>query len=226
MSAQPGRKTSRYLDAAERMPEGGMIVAPDVSWEEYELLLDELGDRNRFRVSYDQGRLEIMSPSAKHEKYKDMLLRLADIIADELDCDLESFGSTTFKRASEEQGAEPDTSFYVQNAERVAGKDHIDLATDPPPDVIAEIDIARGSSGKLETYAGLGVPEVWQYDERKLRIRHLTEQGYVEAPVSRVFPFLTGDVLTRFLERSKTEKQRTVLKSFRQWVRAHRPKTP
>jgi hypothetical protein len=72
----------------------------------------------------------------------------------------------------------------------------------------------------------LGVPEIWKYDERELQIHHLTEQGYVKAPASRVFPFLTGEVLTRFLERSKTEKQRTVLKSFRQWMRTHRPKTP
>jgi len=194
MSVRPVRKTSSFLAAAEHLPEGGTLIVPDVAWEEYERLLAELGDRARFRVSFDHGRLEIMSPSAKPEKYKDMLLRLADVIADELDCDLESFGSTTFKREPNDQGAEPDTSFYIQNAERVAGKDQIDLTTDPPPDVVAEIDIARGSSGKFDTYAGLGVPEIWKYDERELQIHHLTEQGYVQAPASRVFPWSSRSI--------------------------------
>ena len=226
MSAQPARKPVRLLSAIEHLPTGGTLIVPDVAWEDYEGLLTELNDNNRVRVSYDRGRLEIMSPLSKHEKYKDMLLRLADVIADELDCDLESFGSTTYKQEPKEQGAEPDTSFYVQNADRVAGKDQIDLAIDPAPDVIAEVDISSASSGKFNIYAGLGVPEVWRYDEKRLQIHHLTNQGYIEAPASRAFPFLTGEALTEFLERSKTEKQRAVLKSFRKWVQTHRPKMP
>jgi len=51
------------------------------------------------------------------------ILRLADVAADEMDCDLESSGSTTFKEESFAKGAEPDTCFYVQHAVRVAGKE-------------------------------------------------------------------------------------------------------
>jgi Uma2 family endonuclease len=144
MSAQPARKPIRLLSAIEHMPTGGTLIVPDVAWEDYEGLLTELNDSSRVRVSYDQGRLEIVSPLSKHEK----------------------------------------------------------------------------------NYAGLGVPEVWRYDEKRLQIHHLTNQGYVEAPASRAFPFLTGEALTEFLERSKTEKQRAVLKSFRKWVQTHRPKMP
>jgi hypothetical protein len=32
-----------------------------------------------------------MTPSSKHEKYKELILRLADTAADELGCDLDSF---------------------------------------------------------------------------------------------------------------------------------------
>jgi len=215
-------QTANYLDAIAHLPAGGTLILADVPWTEYEQLLADLGDGYAVRVSYDQGRLEIMTPSAKREKYKDLILRLADTAADELGCDLDSFGSTTFKQEQLAKGAEPDTCFYVQNAAGVIGKDQIDLSTDPPPDVVVEIDVAHGSASKLAIYASLGVPELWWYDERRLQIYHLTGQGYVEAPGSRAFPVLTSDVLSRFLERSKTEPQRAVLRSFREWLRAQR----
>ncbi|PYV13463.1 MAG: hypothetical protein DMG07_14395 [Acidobacteria bacterium] len=214
--------TANYLDAIAHLPSGGTLILTEVPWAEYEQLLAELGEGYAVRVSYDQGRLEIMTPSAKHEKYKELILRLADLAADELGCDLDSFGSTTFKREQLAKGAEPDTCFYVQHAASVTGKDRIDLGIDPPPDVVVEIDVAHDSTGKLAIYASLGVPELWRYDERRLQIYHLTDREYVEAPGSRAFPVLTSDVLSRFLERSKTEPQRAVLKSFREWLRTQK----
>ena len=215
-------QTANYLDAIAHLRSGGTLILTEVPWTEYEQLLAELGEGYAFRVSYDRGRLQIETPSAKHEKYKDLILRLADLAADELGCDLDSFGSTTFKREQLAKGAEPDTCFYVQHAASVTGKDRIDLGIDPAPDVVVEIDVAHDSTGKFAIYASLGVPELWRYDERRLEIYDLTDRGYVEAPGSRAFPALTGDVLSRFLERSKTEPQRAVLRSFRAWLRERR----
>jgi Uma2 family endonuclease len=215
-------QTASYLDAIAHLPAGGTLILGDVPWVEYEQLLADLGDGYAARVSYDQGRLEITAPSAKHEKYKELILRLADTAADELGCDLESFGSTTFKQEQIAKGAEPDTCFYVQHAASVTAKDRIDLSTDPPPDVVVEIDVAHDSRSKLAIYASLRVPELWVHDERRLRIHHLTEQGYVEAPASLAFPPLNGGVLSRFLEQTKTKPQSAVLRSFREWLRAQR----
>jgi Uma2 family endonuclease len=215
--------TATYLDAIEHLPAGGTLILPDVSWEDYEQLLTELGEGYGVRVNYDQGRLEIMSPSAKHEKYKELIAYLARAIADETGRDLESFGSTTFKQQRSAKGAEPDTCFYIQHAAQVAGKDLIDLSADPPPDIIVEVDVAHSSLGKFAFYARLGVPEIWRYDEQQAHIYHLTEQDYAEAEASRAFPFLTRAALSHFLARSKAEGQSAILRSFRQWVRAHRP---
>ena len=212
-----------YLDAIEHLPAGGTLILNDVSWEEYEQLLADLGNSNAVRVSYDRGRLEIMSPTFGHEKYKDLILRLTDIVADEMGLLLETAGSTTFKQRELAQGAEPDTCFYIQNADRIIGKTKIDLTTDPPPDVIVEIDVTHESTGKLAFYAALGVPEIWHYDERRMRIYHLTGQQYVEMPASLVFPILTSDALTGFLEQSKTEGQGATRRSFREWLRTQRP---
>lgn len=212
-----------YIDAIEHLPSGSTLIVPEVSWSDYEQLLAELGEGYAVRVSYDQGRLEIMSPSAKHEKYKELILRLAYCIADETGCDLESFGSTTFKEEQVAKGAEPDTCFYVQHAAAMRDKEVIDLSTDPPPDVVVEVDISHSSLGKFAFYASLGVPEIWRYDGKRLQIYHLMPQGYVEASASRAFPFLSRDVLSQFLERGKTAGQSATLRAFREWLRTHRP---
>ncbi len=216
-------QTANYMDAIEHLPAGSTLILTDVSWEEYEQLLANLGNSYGVRISYDQGRLEIMSPSLDHEMYKELILGLARIVAEESGLTLESRGSTTFKHEQFAGGAEPDTCFYVQNAGRIIGRNRIDLKTDPPPDIVVEIDVAHQSTSKFPFYASLGVPELWRYDERHAQIYHLMEQRYVEMPASRAFPILTGEVLSRFLEQSKAEGQSKTLRVFREWMRAHGP---
>jgi Uma2 family endonuclease len=219
MSAQPARKTSKLLKAIEHLPEGSTLTLRDVSREVYAQLLDDLGDSNRVRVSYYQGRLEIMSPSPIHEMFKELILRIADAYSLISDCELESLGSTTFTPGTFGAGAEPDTCFYVQNAARIIGKAKIDLNIDPPPDVAVEIDISSDSIDKLAIYQSLRVPEVWIYNGERLRIHQLADQGYIEAPKSSAFPLLTTDALTEVLEKSKTKGQSAALRSFRAWLR-------
>jgi Uma2 family endonuclease len=218
--------TTNYLGAVETLPAGGTLILTDVPFEEYEQLLTDLsanrGLRRRVRVSYYRGRLWVMTLSPLHERFKDLALRLAQILSEEVGCNLESLGSTTFKSDAFSPGAEPDTCFYVANASAVIGKEKIDLGIDPPPDVVVEIDLSHSSPGKQELYAAMGVPELWSYDLRRARIYHLSPQGYVEAAASRTFPLLTAEALTDFLEQSKTEGQSAALRGFREWVRQRR----
>ncbi len=209
---------TNYIDLIERLPAGGTLILPDVSWEEYEQLLADLGDSNRFRVNYGGGRLKVMSPSSSHEMFKELIQNIALIVTMETGVVFESRGSTTFRQEQFEHGAEPDTCFYIENASRIIGKARIDLDTDPPPDVIVEIDISHDSTSKLDFYAALGVPELWRYDERRAKIYHLIDRNYVEMPASLALPPLTADALTGFLEQSKTEGQSAALRSFRAWL--------
>ena len=213
-------QTANYMDAIAHLPAGGSLILNDVPWEEYEELLSDLGEGYAVRIAYDRGRLEIMSPTARHEMYKDLLLRLVDSLAEtKEDLVLETRGSTTFKEKQLLQGAEPDTCFYVENAKRIIGKGDIDLAKDPPPDIIVEVDVSHQSTGKLSFYSAIGVPEIWRYDERQVRILHLVDGRYVEMPSSLTFPVLTDKVLTDALEQSKTEGQSAALRTFRQWLK-------
>ena len=69
----------------------------DVAWEDYEWLLHELGDSSHPRITYSNGRLEVMSPSTKHEKYKNLTNELVPALCYELEMDAVSFGSFTMK---------------------------------------------------------------------------------------------------------------------------------
>ena len=55
-------RSACYIDAVDHLPPTALLVFPQVAWEEYEELLQDLGDQPGLRVSYDEGRLEIMSP--------------------------------------------------------------------------------------------------------------------------------------------------------------------
>src|SRR6266404_2865850 len=71
-------RTADYLDAIEHLPQGATLVIQKSSWDDYEWLLEDLRDRPHLRISYDRGKLEIMSPLPEHEEYGrfiDLLVR-------------------------------------------------------------------------------------------------------------------------------------------------------
>jgi Uma2 family endonuclease len=221
MAAMTRANAATYRDAVAHLPPDGTLILNGVTWDEYESLADHLGDHSPVRITYDQGRLEVMSPSTKHEKYSDMVTYMLRALAGKLGRPLESFGRATFKQQWLDRGVEPDACFYVENAASVATTEEIDLAKDPPPDIAVEIDISHGSTTKFGIYAGMRVPEVWRYDGRhaQMHIYHLAEQGYFEMTNSLAFPILTADTLSEFLAQSKAQGQTTALESFADWMR-------
>lgn len=212
--------TTDYLDAIAHLPAGATLRLPDIGWDEYEELLLELMNRPGLRVSYDTGRVEIMSPLPEHEEYKEFILRLVQVLSEIINVVLETRGSATYKRRRGAKGVEPDTSFYVQNATRIIGQRTIDLEIDPPPDVAVEIDTTNEPLSKVPIYAALGVPEIWRYDGHQAYIYHLTNENYTEASASCAFSLLPAVALSEFLEQSKTQGQTMALTAFRQWVQA------
>jgi Uma2 family endonuclease len=138
-------------------------ILHDVSWETYESLLADHLDRSAPRFTYDQGVLEIMSPSSEHEEISDLIKQMVYTLAGEMNLDIRGFGSTTFRREDIKRGFEPDACFYIQSVDRIKGVTKLDLATQPPPDLVVEIDITHPSLDKFPIYAQVGVPEVWRY---------------------------------------------------------------
>ena len=215
----PIATATNYLEAIAYMPMGASLCVNNVAWADYEQLMDDLRGNNSVRVYYDHGRMEIMSPLRKHEAPVGIIARLISVLSDELEIDIEPLGSTTLKSEMQEQGAEPDDSFYVQNAAAVIGKDDLDLAHDPPPDIVIESDLTSSSLDKLPIYAGLGVPEIWLISKQQVRVLVLTGNQYQDAVKSSVFPFLPAETLTEFISQGINEGATAAARAFRDWVK-------
>ncbi|MFL6214780.1 MAG: Uma2 family endonuclease [Blastocatellia bacterium] len=200
------------------------VVLYDVSWATYEHLLADHLDSSSPRFTYDGGTLEIMSPSMEHEEANRGIAAMVEAIADQWRIDLMNLGSTTFKRVDFKKGFEPDTCFYFENAKRIRGKRKVDLYSDPPPDLVIEIDITSDSIDKLPIYAALGIPEVWRYIGNRLVMLTLAGNNYAEAEQSIALPGLTGQVIVRFIEALSTMERAEWVERIREWARSHRPK--
>lgn len=198
------------------------VILRNVSWQLYEHLLAEHVDVCNPRFAYDRGSLEIMVIPFEHEELNRLVADLFTTIADEAGIDFINGGSTTFTREDLEKGIEPDTCFYIRNAERVRGKKRIDLAEDPPPDLVIEIDITHPSLDKFPIFADLGVPEVWRYEGQSLTIFKLEGESYIAQASSGVLPGVTCDGLTELISNSRQTKRTAWLRGVREWARTLR----
>jgi Uma2 family endonuclease len=196
------------------------ILLHDVSWETYQSLLVDQQDRSVPRLTYDGGVLEIMSPSGEHEEVNDRFKYLVLAIAEEMDLDLRTFGSKTFKRADLAKGFEPDSCFYIQNVAGISETIDPDLSVHPPPDIVVEIDLTHPSLDKFPIYAQTGVPEVWIYSNQRVFIHLLHEGDYKESEMSKALPGVTATALTRFINEAPQMKLRQWLRSVRDWARS------
>ena len=98
---------SAYLDAIAHLPAGATLILLDVEWDDYERLVDENSrSRSSVRITYDRGRLEVMSPTSEHDHLADMCTLIAHVLGEETGSDVESFGSTTLKQTRLVKGAE------------------------------------------------------------------------------------------------------------------------
>jgi Uma2 family endonuclease len=213
------KKASRIINRKmiEQLPADSQITLHNVRWEEYERLLEDVGEASGWRISYDKGEVEIMVLSPKHENYSSLLERMISLLSLRLRIKTLSFGSMTMKKG-EEKGSEPDCCFYIQSANLIGKKKEFDFSVDPPPDVVVEIDVHHKSDNKFSIYASLGVPEFWLYDEKKVFIYLLRKGKYVEVRKSKALPMLTSKVLTTFLNRSRDEDQYETLLAFEEWL--------
>jgi Uma2 family endonuclease len=194
---------------------GSMITIHDVTWEQFEAILEEREAAGiRTRVAYSKGTLEIMSPLPVHERPHRIIGYIVTTLLDVQGRDWEDFGSTTFKKKAKVAGLEPDTCFYIQNADKVRDRKKIDMTVDPPPDLAIEADVT--SKTTLDIYEALEVPEVWIYTEEKFTINVLTEGKYVESSISPTFPDLPiQELIPQLVDRVFTDGSSKMLRELR-----------
>jgi Uma2 family endonuclease len=212
--------TVRYPEILDRLPNDSTLILHGISWEEYESILEDLGENAGMRISYDRGRLQVVTLSPEHESYAELIKQLVGLLSLRLRIRVLHFGSATMKTKHQGKGSEPDACFYVQNAHLIGGKKQLDFSNDPPPDVIVEVDLHHESLSKFPIYAALKVPEIWRYDGQTLTIYYLQQDHYVSIESSRALPLLTSSTLTGFLSRGQHEDQYETLLAFESWLQA------
>lgn len=197
---------------------GQRLQLQEIDWDEFEAILDELGEHRASRIAYSDGILEIRMPLPEHEVDEELIGDMVKIILEELDINNECFGSTTFKSQTMTKGIEPDQCFYIQNYGVMIGKRQVDLTIDPPPDLAIEVDVT--SKTGLDAYQALGVPELWRFENGHLKITVLQNGQYQEVNSSPSFSgFLIADLVNDCLDRTRIEGRSPALKAFRQRVR-------
>jgi len=199
-----------------------LVILDNVSWETYERLITEHGERCGTRFTYDEGVLQIMVISSRHEMPNRTLATLVEVLAEEWSIDIQRLGSMTFRRKDLLKAFEPDSCFYIQHADAVMGNANIKLPVNPPPDLVIDVDITRESLNRFPIFAAVGIPEVWRFDGARVIFYRLESEAYIETTHSLALTTLDSDTATAFLSQSQTLKSTVWLRKVRDWARAQR----
>ena len=223
MTAATVRKTttpSAIADQARPLAEHRVILH-NVSWNTFENLLADLGDRHTTLFHYLNGTLEIMSPLSLHEGSNRFIEALLGVFTEELEIDMRRLGSLLMKIPELKLGAEPDSCYYIQNELIIRDKEVIIVGQDPPPDLVLEVDITNPSDRRLPIYALLGVAEVWRYDGYSLEFLALQNSEYIAIDQSLAFPDLPAEIVVEYVQKRLVLGESATLKRFRKWVQTN-----
>jgi len=199
--------TASLLDLPNSLPNAEQrLVLEGVTWQQYDALVTLF--MNQFpalRMTYLEGTLELMTTSPEHERLKKIIARLIEAFAEELDLDLNGYGSATFRKEAAARGLEPDECYCLGELHDV-------------PDIALEIVLTSGGIDKLKVYQGLRVKEVWFWENQRLSIYSLVNegQGYEALQTSQLLPQLDVALLSRFVGNAN---QTQAVKAYRQALR-------
>lgn len=195
--------TSAAPPAAPRT-EDQRVRLHDVSWADFERILQIRGDQAGVRVTYLNGVLELMTPSVDHEGIKTTIARLLEAYAEEKGLPFNGFGSWTLKNALRTRALEPDECYSLS------------LGRPTSPDLAIEVIWTSGGIDKLEVYRGLGVREVWFWYEGAIEVSVLTGDQYETRERSVLLPDLDLADLARYID---PENQTNAVRRYRQALR-------
>ncbi|NUQ61096.1 MAG: Uma2 family endonuclease [Pirellulales bacterium] len=201
-------------DAGVDLSPGSEVVLRRQTWADYEELLERRQDKAAIKVRYSARTQEIriMAPLPRHGNHSAALSSLVQALLRHTGQDWQDFDPITLKRFGE-AGLEPDKCFYIEHREAILGKERIDLASDPPPDLTVEVDATSTTSP--EEYEPLRVPQLWIYREDSLSIFLFDGRHYQEAPESPTFPGIpVRQLIPEYLRRAWHAGSSVALREF------------
>lgn len=205
------------------------VMLSGVSWQQFETLLDELGTNRTARMTYDRGKLEMMTPLEEHDRCARLIESLILVLGDEQRSKVYSLGSVLLLRPDLGRAIQPESCYYFDQEVRLRQRAELDMNQTAPPDLIVDIAITKGQMDRFSIYGSMDVPEIWRYTtvtgedvlKGKLQILQLRGDRYTESSNSGVFPFLPGARVLEFLEQSDSLGLAQSLVVLRDWMRKH-----
>jgi len=179
------------------LPVGAVVRLP-ATWQNYQKLCQQRGDRSIPRIKYRSGEVLLMSPMPKHGRDAHAIANAITTLLDHTEREYDAFTPVTME-LPDESGIEPDYCFYIDHWQAVSGKERIDWETDPPPDLVLEIEVTSYSD--VNDYLPYRVPEVWLFRKNQLLVYQLQDTEYLLRTQSRYFPDINlQDVIARCLQ--------------------------
>lgn len=169
-----------------------------MTWDDYEKLIEE--ECSRYRISYGNGVITIVSPSQNHEVIERVISILINAYCRKYNLIYFPMGSTTLKNPPK-SGKEPDTSYTFGSKKSI-------------PDLAVEVIFSSGNINDLEKYQDLGVTEVWFWQNDKIQFYRLVDSGYIKTKNSFCLNKLSSDFLAEFVNRGLTESPLTIEADF------------
>lgn len=200
-------------------PDIQRFVFDDADWTFYEDVCRRL-ERRRAFVTYYKGKLEVVTTSFLHERIAFLLHTIVKVLAEESNTSIITAGRATLRDPALDEGTEPDTSFYTQNAARMRNHRQINLPADPPPDLAIEVEVTRRLGERRLIYRDIGVPELWRYADGELIVLLRRADDYERTDRSPTFPQLAPDEIARFVEAGISADETPWTRDFRRHVQA------
>jgi Uma2 family endonuclease len=166
------------------IPEGAVLRFP-ATWQEYQELAQQRGDKSLPRMKYRDGEVLLMSPMLAHGRDASLLGTIAMALLDHDGREYDAY-TPIMMDIPEESGIEPDYCFYIEHWEAVSGKQRINWQQNPPPDLAIEVDVTSYSD--VNDYLPYKVPEIWLWKKQRLQIYQLQNDQYILCDRSRIFP--------------------------------------
>jgi len=178
------------------------ILIDGLSWREFKVV-EQLLSRPGVRLSFLDGVLEIRRmPGEKHETVKERIGSLLDLYLLQMGIDYQPTGSMTLESPSGLVKREADKSYRLG-------------ANREFPDLVVEVVVTSGGIDKLEAYKRLQIPEVWFWENGRLRLYSLGDDGYAEVDRSFVLPDLDIVLLARCIN---IENHLQAMREFREAI--------
>ena len=179
---------SPRLDDAQ--VEDHRLVLRDVTWADYQRVLELRGARPVPKLAYLEGTLELRSPSRDHEAIKSMIGRLVEVWCLHRGIDFTPFGSWTLEKKELQRGVEPDEC-YIFGDPRGVERPHLAI----------EVVWTAGGLDKREIYRALGVRELWFWRRGRITVHALRGDRYEEVPRSEALAGIDLEQLVSFIDR-------------------------